>query len=138
MPDQRFPKQLRLRSRSDFRLVYERRCGVGDDFVRLLGRLNDRPHPRIGLSVSRQVGNAVLRNRWKRLLREAFRMSREKLPEGLDFIVVPRNTAKPELQPLMKSLVDLSWRLQKRLKRDESAARRNANAENHQSTDGEQ
>jgi ribonuclease P protein component len=124
MLDQRFPKTLRLTSRSDFRLVYERRCSVGDELVRLLGRLNDRPHPRIGLSVSRQVGNAVRRNRWKRLLREAFRLSREKLPVGIDFIVVPRNAAKPELQPLKKSLVELSWRLQKRLKRDEAATRR--------------
>ncbi len=48
----------------------------------------------------------------------------EKLPTGLDFIIIPRDAAKPELQPLMKSLIDLSWRLQKRLKRDESAARR--------------
>ena len=123
MSDQRFKKDLRLRSRSDFRLVYERRCSLGNDLVRLLGRLNELPHPRIGLSVSRKVGNAVQRNRWKRLLREAFRLSREKLPSGLDFIVIPREAAKPELQPLMKSLVDLSWRLQKRLKRDASAAR---------------
>jgi ribonuclease P protein component len=115
---------MRLRSRTDFRRVYERRASVGDGLVRMLGRLSELDHPRIGLSVSRQIGNAVRRNRWKRLLREAFRLSREKLPDGLDFIVIPREGAKPELRPLMKSLVDLSWRLQKRLKRDESAARR--------------
>ncbi len=124
MPDQRFPKALRLRSRTDFRRVYERRASVGDGLVRMLARLSELDHPRIGLSVSRQVGNAVRRNRWKRLLREAFRLTREKLPGGLDFIVIPRNEVKPELQPLMKSMVDLSWRLQKRLKREEATARR--------------
>jgi ribonuclease P protein component len=92
--------------------------------LRLVGRLNERDFSRIGLSVSREVGGAVVRNRWKRLLREAFRLSRERLPTGLDFIAIPRPDAKPELNALAKSLVDLSWRLSKRLKREESAARR--------------
>ncbi|HTQ38870.1 MAG TPA: ribonuclease P protein component [Pirellulales bacterium] len=124
MPDQSFPKQLRLRSRVDFRRVYERRCSLGDGFVRLLGRLNELPHPRLGLSVSRDCGNAVQRNRWKRLLREAFRLSRPKLPTGVDFIVVPRATDPPKLNALAKSIVDLSWRLAKRLKREAAAKSR--------------
>lgn len=124
MIDQRFPKQLRLLSRTDFRRVYERRCAVGDDLVRLLGRLNDLGQPRMGLSVSRECGNAVRRNRWKRLLREAFRLSRQQLPADLEFIAIPRAEVPPKLGPLTKSMVNLSWRLAKRLKRDESAARR--------------
>ena len=118
MTDQRFPKRLRLLSQIDFRAVYNDHTAGSDAMIRLLGRLNDTPDSRIGLSVSRKVGNAVCRNRWKRLLREAFRLSREKLPEGLDFIVIPRENATPELEPLKKSLVDLTWRVQKRLKRD--------------------
>jgi len=134
MPDQSFPKELRLRSRTDFRQVYERRCSVGDEMLRLVGRLNELQHSRIGLSVSRHVGGAVVRNGWKRLLREAFRLSRERLAGGLDFIAIPRPDAKPELKALSKSLVDLSWRLSKRLKRDESAARRTQDAEAHAKT----
>src|SRR5215470_1482973 len=129
MLDQSFPKELRLRSRTDFRQVYERRCPVGDGMLRLVGRLNGLKYSRIGLSVSREVGRAVVRNRWKRLLREAFRLSRERLPSGLDFIAIPKTDAKPELKGLAKSIVDLSWRLSKRLKRDESAARRNKQEE---------
>src|SRR5262245_17322725 len=131
MPDQSFPKELRLRSRTDFRQVYERRCSVGDGMLRLVGRLNERDFSRIGLSVSREVGGAVVRNRWKRLLREAFRLSRERLPSGLDFIAIPRADARPELKAVAKSLVDLSWRLSKRLKRDKSAARRNEQERSH-------
>jgi ribonuclease P protein component len=126
MTDQRFPKRLRLLSRIDFREVYNDHATAGDTLIRLLGRLNDTPDSRMGLSVSRKVGNAVCRNRWKRLLREAFRLSREKLPEGLDFIVIPRENATPELEPLKKSLVDLAWRAQKRLKRDAAAKRRDS------------
>jgi len=132
MTDQSFPKELRLRSRTDFRQVYERRCSVGDGMLRLVGRLNGLEYSRIGLSVSREVGQAIVRNRWKRLLREAFRLSRERLPSGLDFIAIPKTDAKPELKGLAKSLVDLSWRLSKRLKRDESAARRNQREEQSQ------
>jgi ribonuclease P protein component len=124
MPDQRFPKGMRLRSRTDFRRVYERKCWAGDSLVRIAGELSELPHPRIGLSVGRVVGNAVRRNRWKRLLREGFRLSRPKLPPGLDFIVVPRENVKPELRPLMESLVNLTWRVAKRLKRETSQARR--------------
>jgi len=124
MLDESFPKELRLRSRADFRQVYERRCSVGDSMVRLVGRLNELDHSRIGLSVSREVGVAVVRNRWTRLLREASRLSRERLPIGLDFIAIPRTDVKPQLKGVVKSLDDLSWRLWKRLKRDESVARR--------------
>ncbi len=124
MPDQRFTKAMRLRSRTDFRRVYERKCWVGDSFIRIAGCLSDLPHPRIGLSVSRAIGKAVVRNRWKRLLREAFRLSKERLPPALDFVVVPRENVKPEQRLLMESLVSLSWRAVKRLKREESQLRR--------------
>ena len=124
MVDQRFPKSLRLRTRGDFRRVYERKCWIGDGTMRLAGARSDLPHPRLGLSVGRVVGNAVRRNRWKRLIREAFRTSRERMPRGLDLIVVPRNDVEPELRRITESLVNLSWRLEKRIKSDESRARR--------------
>ncbi|HEY2882567.1 MAG TPA: ribonuclease P protein component [Pirellulales bacterium] len=124
MQSERFPKTVRLLSRTDFRRVYERRSSVSNPFIRLLGRLNDREYPRIGLSVSRQVGNAVVRNRWKRLLREAFRLSQSRLPKGLDFVVIPQASAEPELEQLKQTLVDLSWRLHKRLDRERSTENR--------------
>lgn len=49
--------------------------------------------PRIGLTVSRRVGNAVLRNRIKRRVREWFRMHREELPRGVDLVVIARRGA---------------------------------------------
>jgi ribonuclease P protein component len=53
----------------------------------------DDDEPRLGISVGRKVGGAVLRNRVKRLLREAFRGLSDELPAGHDFVVVARPDA---------------------------------------------
>jgi RNase P protein component len=47
------------------------------------------------MSVSRRIGNAVVRNAWKRRLREAFRVGRKRIPAGHDYLVVVRSGAAP-------------------------------------------
>ena len=65
-------------------------------------------HPRLGLSVSRKVGNAVVRNRWKPASARHFGSSREQLPCGVDLVVIPRPDAVPRTSELQESLV--KWR----------------------------
>ena len=57
-------------------------------------RPNGLPHARLAISISGKVCNSVLRNRWKRLLREAFRLNGEAIGPGIDIVVVP--TRPPE------------------------------------------
>jgi ribonuclease P protein component len=84
----------------------------------LYGCENDLNRPRLGLTVSRKVGNAVQRNRWKRVLREAFRRHKSELPQGLDLVATPRRQADPQLVMVMRSLLTLAGRLQRKLAKD--------------------
>lgn len=117
MADARFRPEDRLKRGDDFRRTFDVKQSVADDLLVVYGAASESGRTRLGLSVSRKVGNAVTRNRWKRLLREAFRLTREELPAGLDLIVIPRKSATPELAQLMKSLPALARRLAKKLER---------------------
>ena len=115
MGDQRFLSHYRIRRTAEFQRAYRRKCAVSDSLLLVFAFQNGLPYPRLGLSVSRKVGNAVFRNRWKRLLREAFRLSRDKLPDGLDLVVIPRSSSNPTLPDLCKSLHRLAERLTRKL-----------------------
>ena len=70
VPRLRFTRDHRIRSGLHFARAYERRQRAGDDVLLVFGCENGLSHPRLGLSVSRKVGRATVRNRWKRLLRD--------------------------------------------------------------------
>jgi ribonuclease P protein component len=109
MTDHSFPQSVRLKTPAQFKAVYDRKRSVGDGVLVVYAAANGLPHPRVGLSVSRKVGNAVVRNRWKRLLREAFRLNRHALPAGLDFILIPRSgQTEPTLDGVVASLIKLA------------------------------
>ena len=108
MGDQRFLRKYRVRRPAEFERAYRRRHTASDHLIVVYGYPNGLAYPRLGLSVSRKVGNAVVRNRWKRLLREAFRISRQDLPAGIDLIVVARPGGKPSLSALLESLPRLA------------------------------
>lgn len=96
--DARFPRAVRILSADDFARVFAaRRSAAGGPLVLYACPAADGSGPaRIGLSVSRRVGNAVARNRWKRRLREAFRIVRSRLPAGNDFVIVVRPAPTPQ------------------------------------------
>jgi len=121
MSDNSFPKSHRLLTREQFDRVFAEKCSAADGHLIVYAANNDLEYPRLGLVVSKKIGNAVARNRWKRLLREAFRLSREQLPTSRDYVVLPRNNIEPQLDPLRQSLAQLARRAVNKLKRKRSA-----------------
>lgn len=81
-----------LRKNSEFSAVYNKGKSVGDRYVVLFYRLNGLPYNRTGFLASKKVGNSVVRNRAKRLMKESYRNIAGSLPEGYDFIIIARNT----------------------------------------------
>ncbi len=115
----RYCKSNRLRSRTDFERVHQSDLYVADRTLVVKAVDNGTAETRLGLSVNRRVGCAVIRNRWKRLIREVFRLQRARLPLGLDLVVRPRRGARCDYQKVAKSLPKLVAQLNRRLDRGE-------------------
>ncbi len=107
-----------LRRPADFRRTYDRRRSVSDSWLIVYACENGLPHLRLGLSVSRKVGQATHRNRLRRLYREAFRLTRHELPTGLDLVLIPRRPEPPTLEQLKRALPQLVRRIAQKLARE--------------------
>ena len=114
--NQRFRKYQHLLKGVDFRRTYDFRMSVADGVLIVYGAPNGLGYSRIGLSVSRKVGNAVVRNWWKRRIREAFRLAQAKLPVGLDFVVIPRARNRTDFRAISLSFASLCHGVQRKIK----------------------
>ncbi len=115
-----FPNTLRVRHQVEFDRVYGRNVYAADSTLVMQGCENGTSTSRLGLSVSRRVGNAVVRNRWKRLIREAFRQQYANLPPGLDLVVRPRRGAVVSFSAIYDALPRLAHRIDRSLGRSRS------------------
>ena len=89
------PGRGRLSRSADFDRVFRAgRSHAGREFILYVFPREGAADARLGLSVSRKVGGAVERNRVKRLLREAFALEGERLPDGTDVVIVARAEAR--------------------------------------------
>ena len=91
----RFGRADRLLDSREFqRISREGRRVVSAEFVMLIGRSASKSRRRLGISASRRVGNAVVRNRIKRAVREWFRRRRNQMPGEIDLVVIARRKAR--------------------------------------------
>ncbi|MBE5968281.1 MAG: ribonuclease P protein component [Lachnospiraceae bacterium] len=83
-----------LKKNSDFREIYRTGKSFANKYLVMYVKKNGLAENRLGISVSKKVGNSVVRHRITRLIRESYRLSEEKIKNGLDIIVIARVGAK--------------------------------------------
>lgn len=83
-----------LKKNEDFKKVYNKRNFYANRELIMYISKNGTDTKRLGVSVSKKVGNSIVRHRLARLIREAFRLSTDCIPDGYDYVVVARASLK--------------------------------------------
>ena len=83
-----------MKKNSEFRNVYENGRSYADKFIVVYVWKNGTSHNKVGISCSKKVGNSVVRHRFARLVREAYRLHEDMFNSGLDIVVVARACAR--------------------------------------------
>ena len=106
----RFPRKLRLLKAADFQRVFKQsRFKSSDRFLTILVLSNDLRCPRLGMAISiKNSGNAVYRNRLKRLVRESFRAHQLQLG-AQDFVVMTRSGIRARTRQQISSALTEHW-----------------------------
>jgi ribonuclease P protein component len=104
-------KQVRLRKNKKFQFVYTNGISYANKLAVLYVIPNQQNLRHVGFAAGKRLGCAVVRNRVKRLLREAYRLNQNKLLDGFDLIAVGRRPiVKASFSDAEKALLDLCKR----------------------------
>lgn len=113
-----FDRSRRIRSPRDFTRAFASGSVAADGILVVIAiRSTADAAPRLGVTIPKKAGNAVMRNRWKRLIRESFRLSQDCLPRGVDFVIRPKKGASPNWPAIKKGLPKLTRKATTRLQR---------------------
>ena len=100
-----------LKKNIDFQNVYRNGKSYANRFLVVYILENHTEKNRLGISVSKKVGNSVVRHRTTRLIRESYRLNQDNLKTGYDMVVIARQTAKGKdchtIESAFLHLVDL-------------------------------
>jgi ribonuclease P protein component len=94
-----------LKKNADFQNVYRSGKSFANKYLVMYVKENDLGINRIGISVSKKVGNSVVRHRVKRLILESYRLHEDMFNSSLDMVIIARNTAKDKSYHEIESAV---------------------------------
>jgi ribonuclease P protein component len=123
MANNKFSKKTRIHSKKDFRAVFDYKLFNRNDLMTLYMAPNNAEKSRFAVSISSKTAPATVRNRLKRLAREAFRLSRDEIEGGFDYLVIysamlskrpNSDIKKTTLSQVKQSLIELARQGQKR------------------------
>lgn len=98
-----------LKKNKDFRIVYNKGTSHANRYLVMYVLGNDSDRNRIGISVSKKVGNSVIRHHITRLVREGYRLHEEIFNRGLDIVVIARvNAKRASYHEIEKSILNLA------------------------------
>ena len=106
-----FPRRARLSGKRQFDDVFAERQRIRLGPITVFWRVNSLNASRLGISISRKVGSAPVRNRIKRLLRESFRLTRQNPARTFDLVIVVHPHKPLTLVDYQSLFGDLSKRL---------------------------
>lgn len=114
-PDQGLPRDRRLRKKPEIDRAFRKGRSSSDDLLRVHAVRGRGEETRVAVSCPRRMGSSVARSRWKRLIREAFRLNRESLGPGMDLVVVPLKPPKGvKRQDVERSMIKAVERIRRR------------------------
>ena len=94
-----------LKKNADFQNVYKSGKSFANKYLVMYVKENDLSENRIGISVSKKVGNSVVRHRVKRLILESYRLHEDMFNSSLDMVIIARSTAKDKSYKEISSAV---------------------------------
>ena len=101
-----------IKKNCDFQTVYRTGKSYANKYLVMYVKKNDDGNSRLGISVSKKVGNSIVRHHLARLIRENYRLNEELYKEGYDIVVIARVAAKgADYHVIGKSLSQLSKKL---------------------------
>lgn len=98
-----------LKKNKDFQKVYSEKKSYANKYLVMYTMKNNTDQNRLGISVSKKVGNSIVRHRLTRLIRECYRLHEESFRRGYDIVVIARVSAKEKgYHEMEKALLHLA------------------------------
>jgi len=104
-----FPKSSKIRKKNEFKAFYSSKNRLKGSFLFLDYRFNDSlSNPKLGIKIRSKLAKAHIRNKFKRQIREIFRLNQQKLNKNLEILVISRKyTNDLKYQDLEKDFLNL-------------------------------